>query len=79
MNKNKVEYSNKFGPVAHLVERLTCTEEVAGSSPVRSTTSKSNTYLGIGFCALLTRGQDSKGGGGIQDEAERVLVAEPGS
>lgn len=28
---------DKFGPVAHLVERLTCTEEVAGSSPVRST------------------------------------------
>ncbi len=26
-----------YGPVAHLVERLTCTEEVAGSSPVRST------------------------------------------
>lgn len=28
-----------YGPVAHLVERLPCTEEVAGSSPVRSTTS----------------------------------------
>mgnify|MGYP000645697427 CR=1 FL=1 len=26
-----------FGPVAHLVERLICTEEVAGSSPVGST------------------------------------------
>ena len=26
-----------IGPVAHLVERLTCTEEAAGSSPVRST------------------------------------------
>ncbi len=26
-----------YGPVAHLVERLICTEEVAGSSPVRST------------------------------------------
>ncbi len=28
---------NKFGLVAHLVERLICTEEVAGSSPVEST------------------------------------------
>ena len=26
-----------FGLVAHLVERLICTEEVAGSSPVEST------------------------------------------
>lgn len=32
MNNKKGE-----GPVAHLVERLVCTEEVAGSSPVRST------------------------------------------
>lgn len=34
-DRSKIQY--KFGPVAHLVERLTCTEEVAGSSPVRST------------------------------------------
>jgi hypothetical protein len=26
-----------YGPVAHLVEHLICTEEAAGSSPVRST------------------------------------------
>ena len=29
--------TKKFGPVAHLGERLVCTEEVAGSSPVWST------------------------------------------
>ena len=33
-----VESSLEFyGPVAHLGEHLVCTEEVAGSSPVRST------------------------------------------
>ena len=30
-------YNEHKGPVAHLGERLTCTEEVAGSSPVGST------------------------------------------
>ncbi len=33
-----------FGPVAHLVERLICTEEVAGSIPVWSTTTDRNAY-----------------------------------
>ena len=33
----KQQNKYKYGPVAHLVERLVCTEEVAGSSPVRST------------------------------------------
>ena len=27
----------KYGPVAHLVERLICTEEAGGSSPLGST------------------------------------------
>ena len=30
---------SKFGPIAHLVERLICNEEVTGSIPVGSTTS----------------------------------------
>ena len=34
----------KHGLVAHLVERLTCTEEVAGSSPVESTKTKTKAY-----------------------------------
>lgn len=34
-----------LGPVAHLVERLICTEEVAGSSPVWST--DKNRLLGV--------------------------------
>ena len=34
-----------YGPVAHLVERLACTEEVAGSSPVRSTQKNLNKDL----------------------------------
>ncbi len=34
---NKFSAQLKSGPVAHLVERLMCTEEVAGSSPVGST------------------------------------------
>ena len=32
-----ITFVAQYGPVAHLVERLICTEEVAGSSPVRST------------------------------------------
>jgi hypothetical protein len=32
--------NNLCGPLAHLVERLVCTEEVAGSSPVGSTNEK---------------------------------------
>lgn len=36
-----------LGPVAHLVERLTCTEEAAGSNPVGST--KENTSLVLVF------------------------------
>lgn len=30
-------FAHSLGPVAHLVEHLICTEEVAGSSPVGST------------------------------------------
>lgn len=33
------------GLVAHLVERLICTEEVAGSSPVESTNKSKSTFL----------------------------------
>lgn len=32
-----LKFKNIFGPVAHLAERLLCMQEVAGSSPVRST------------------------------------------
>ena len=36
-NVNKFPFYFSFGPVAQLVERLICTEEVAGSNPVWST------------------------------------------
>ena len=39
-NKSELLFSSSPGPVAHLVERRTCTAEVAGSSPVGSTTAK---------------------------------------
>jgi hypothetical protein len=34
---NKKRYSSAQGPLAHLVERLICNEEVTGSIPVGST------------------------------------------
>ncbi len=40
-----------YGPLAHLVERLICTEEVAGSIPVGSTKEK-NTNLRWCFSLL---------------------------
>ncbi len=43
-----------LGPVAHLVERLTCTEEAAGSNPVGST--KENTSLVLVFSFVEAAG-----------------------
>ena len=37
------------GPVAHLVERLTCTEEAAGSNPVGSTSIKKRPSVRTAF------------------------------
>ncbi len=40
-----------YGPLAHLVERLICTEEVAGSIPVGSTTKEKTSTAGcLFFC-----------------------------
>ena len=41
------------GPVAHLVERLICTEEVAGSIPVRSTKANPRSIKTAGVLSFL--------------------------
>ena len=43
-----------FGPVAHLVEHLICTEGVGGSSPLRSTQRKNRLSVGF-FIAKFSR------------------------
>ena len=52
-----------WGPVAHLVERLTCTEEVAGSSPVGSTCENKTLFeLRVFYFCTVNSWQDSKAG-----------------
>ena len=54
-----------FGLVAHLVERLICTEEVAGSSPVESTIKqplRAVFVCGLEVSKLLCLRQDLKDG-----------------
>ncbi len=41
------------GPVAHLVERLICTEEAGGSNPLGSTKSKHTCHMTGVFCMGL--------------------------
>ena len=57
---------SSFGLVAHLVERLICTEEVAGSSPVESTNLNHPwvvfIYYGLEGRCLRTFRQDLKDG-----------------
>ncbi len=40
----RLAYFQAFGPLAHLVERLLCKQEVIGSSPIGSTHLKAGGY-----------------------------------
>ncbi len=44
-DKASVYYFQRYGPLAQLAERLVDVEEVTGSSPVQSTTVKTNYKL----------------------------------
>ena len=51
-----------MGPLAHLVERIVCNDEVTGSSPVRSTALglyfvRSLLVIGLKALSLITGGQ----------------------
>ena len=43
-----ITYTGRRGDVAQLVERLLCKQEVAGSSPVISTTSRAGSVVSVG-------------------------------
>ncbi len=63
----------QYGPVAHLVERLICTEEAGGSNPLGSTITKIPQILLGNFCneGAFGRGFESRteprAGGGVAD------------